>query len=92
MTDDKADYGWRGMTSSFGKVFPLALSDAKAGMAVMLDNDFTCAHAGQVFLKEDKFGLYFDCRQGRHYLDGQDGPDGFLVGIFAIPDDMEDAE
>lgn len=61
----------------------MKLSDAKSGQIVMLDAGFTCASSGPVTLKEDTHGIYFDCQDGHHYIDGQ-SEDGVLIGITEV--------
>lgn len=63
------------------------IDDVLVGDTLVLDDGFTCHDAGPVIIKVDPDregteALYFDCRDGRHYIEGQvDNPDGVLVGM-----------
>ena len=57
------------------------LSDVKVGDVVYTDGGFTCMSPGPKKVKGDVTGLYLCCAQGRHYLDGQKGTTGSLIGI-----------
>jgi len=57
------------------------LDDLKPGDVITLDSGFTCHEAGNAQVESDTDGAYFICANGRHYLDGQEGADGYLVGI-----------
>lgn len=58
------------------------LADLKAGDAVVTDDGFTCMPLGQKIVEADEHGLFVRCSEGQHYLDGQEGDDGSLIGIF----------
>lgn len=57
------------------------LNELKAGDTITIDNGFTCAMAGDHTVLMDDNGPSFRCDCGLHYLDGQVGDDGHLVGI-----------
>lgn len=59
----------------------MKLSDLKAGDTIIADDGFTCMHAGPKRVQSDDAGLYVKCREGRHYLDGQENEAGELVGL-----------
>lgn len=69
------------------------LSDLKAKVqqpfvpfVVELDAGFTCHKAGKVNINWDTASgeLYFECDEGRHYIDGQADDGEHLVGIYSI--------
>lgn len=60
----------------------MKLSDIKPGDTVKLDGGFTCHDGGLALVHEDSRGLFVFCRDGRHYLDGQEDACGNLVGVF----------
>lgn len=47
------------------------ITEVKAGDVLVADAGFTCVEAGEVIVKSDDDGLYFECACGRHGLDGQ---------------------
>lgn len=50
---------------------------------VLCDDGFTCvAPWSIVTILQDEAGMYFECDEGKHYLDGQLGEGGTLVGLF----------
>jgi hypothetical protein len=53
------------------------LSELKEGSLIELDAGFTCAKAGVQLVLQDQQGLYFICKNGKHYLD-----DERLIGIY----------
>lgn len=58
------------------------LSEIKSGDWLKADGGFTCLKDGQVVsVHVDEAGLFVPCRDGRHYLDGQEGTDGDCVGL-----------
>ena len=60
------------------------IEDLKPGDTVEL-HGFSCAQ-GSVTIKESVWGdLYFDCADGKHYIDGQLDANGYLVGITIRP-------
>jgi hypothetical protein len=59
------------------------LSELKEGDKIELDGDFTCQRKGVHFVHKDEHGgLYFNCREGRHLLDGQADDGEHCVGIY----------
>lgn len=59
----------------------MKLADLKAGHCVFADTGFTCMAAGLHIVEADEHGLYVQCSEGHHYLDGQEDDDGELVGL-----------
>lgn len=65
--------------------------NVKAGDDLITDDGFTCLPAGKVRrVHEDDGGLYIKCKEGHHYLDGQDGYSADLgcdvyVGLLKVP-------
>lgn len=60
----------------------MKMSELKGGDWVVIDSGFTCAPASVVTVEEDEHGsLYFECSEGKHFLDGQLDRDGELVGL-----------
>lgn len=59
----------------------MKLSDLKAGDSVFADSGFTCLHGGFHTVCADDGGLYLECDDGHHYLEGQENEHGELVGI-----------
>ena len=59
----------------------MTIDEVKVGDKLVCDGGFTCVKGGftcvkegaVVVIQEDKNGLYFECEEGRHYLDGQVG-------------------
>ena len=58
------------------------LSELRAGEQVILDAGFTCTHPRIATVYEDTEGLYFNCDNGRHSLDGQADDGEHLIGIY----------
>jgi hypothetical protein len=59
------------------------IDDVSVGDTYTLDDGFTCRHAGRVEIKSNENGqLYFECNEGRHYLNGQISDSGILIGIY----------
>jgi hypothetical protein len=59
------------------------LSETKAGDMVVPDDDFGCIRGGAaVEVKAGEHGLYVDCEEGPHYLEGQDDGDDHLIGMY----------
>lgn len=57
-------------------------NEVKAGDRLIADGGFDCLTKGEECdVRSDKDGLYVACRQGQHYLDGQIGEGGVLVGF-----------
>jgi hypothetical protein len=75
----------------------MKLTDLKPGMIVVADEGFTCLDAGEYVVQEHNGNLFIPCRGGendadtdpgyveRHYLDGQVGDDGELIGLSTPP-------
>ena len=60
----------------------MKLSDLHDGDIVILDDSFTCIAAGEQVVKIGRHCIPFVwCSHGEHYLDGQVGDDGELIGI-----------
>lgn len=59
----------------------MKLTELKSGDIVTLDAGFTCMTPGPQTVAQDQNGLYVECEHGHHYLDGQEGFDGHLVGV-----------
>ena len=61
------------------------LSELYEGASVQVDDGFDCAEAWAIKLvgKDDK-GLFFDCNEGKHYLDGQADDGEHCVGIYKV--------
>ena len=59
----------------------LKLNEARKGQIVKLDNGFTCHRAGRVILQKDGNGIFFSCKEGKHYIDGQADDGIHCVGI-----------
>ena len=59
----------------------MKLSDLKVGDKVIADAGFDCLHAGTHKVEGDSGGLFISCKKGRHYLSGQEGDDGDLIGL-----------
>lgn len=59
----------------------MRLSDLIEGDIIVIDDGFTCAKAGEHRVYADDDGLFFYCREGKHYLDGQEDETGYLIGI-----------
>lgn len=62
----------------------MLISEAKAGAYVVADGGFTCIPEGAILeIKQDNEGLYVNCEEGKHYLDGQYSYDGTerLIGF-----------
>lgn len=51
---------------------------------VLLDGGFTCVKAGPTTILFDEDGLFFKCRAGHHYIDGQLNDDDEYIGISSL--------
>lgn len=61
------------------------LDDLKPGYNVEVDGGFTCMDADVIkIVHSHENGLYIDCEEGRHFLNGQDDGDGYCVGIYKL--------
>lgn len=71
------------VTDTLGRPYA-KISDLDAGSRVDLDAGFPCMKKRKnVLVRADEYGLFFQCKDGRHYLDGQLGDsDGFLTGVY----------
>lgn len=72
----------------------LKLSEAKEGQVVELDSSFPCCDPGLVSLRSSHVidELWFQCKDGRHYISGQDDGDGYCTGIYPVRDVAEVAD
>jgi hypothetical protein len=61
------------------------LSELKPYEMVRLDGGFTCSPAGKARLSQDESGLFFQCRDGKHYIAGQADDGEHCVGIYRLP-------
>ena len=59
----------------------MKLSEVKVGDILVADDGFTCLSANEHCEVKEADGLYIYCKQGRHYLDGQTCPHGYLIGL-----------
>lgn len=62
-------------------------STVKTGDVLITDGGFTCMgkHARRTVKIDDTSGdLYVDCDDGKHFLYGQTGDDGELVGLYNL--------
>jgi hypothetical protein len=61
------------------------LADLKPGDVLRADGGFTCLSDGAVreVMKDDD-GLYVQCSEGKHHLDGQEGANGECVGLWRV--------
>lgn len=87
------------LTDNFGKAWAHSKT-VKAGDKLQCDGGFTCLgdgevvtvhhHAGDLpnhdpeYLKEPIARLYIPCKDGKHFIDGQIGDDGELVGLYPV--------
>lgn len=69
-----------------GREWYLPVADAAVGAWVHVDGDFTCIREGaRRRIREDDAGLFINCHEGQHYLDGQISDCGeFYVGMRLI--------
>lgn len=56
----------------------LHYSELRAGMQVEHDGGSDCWLPAPCDVYEDAHGFYIDCREGRHYLDGQEDEHGYI--------------
>lgn len=60
-----------------------SLKDVKLADCLRTDAGFECIEEGaRVMVRCDEGGLYFNCREGHHYLSGQLDAHGKLVGLY----------
>lgn len=75
------------LTDKHGRKWAFA-KDVKVGDMLECDPGFTCMACGakRCVKREGTRGgfstLYIDCRDGKHFLEGQIGEDGELVGLY----------
>ena len=55
--------------------------DIKVGDKLVVDAGFTCLNPGVHVVEKDEDGLFIKCICGHHYLDGQIGSEGQLIGL-----------
>lgn len=60
------------------------LSQMKEGATIYLDTGFTCAGSGPRKVKSDGGRLYFDCVDGKHWLEGQADDGEHLIGVYPL--------
>ncbi len=54
------------------EMFKIFYNNVKSGITLTADDGFTCIKNGsQCKVKDSGDGLYVDCVDGKHYLDGQ---------------------
>jgi len=58
------------------------ISELKEGDEIELDSGFTCQRQGVHFVHDDGGRLYFNCVEGRHFLDGQADDGEHCIGIY----------
>lgn len=62
------------------------LNELRQGDVVLVDGGFTCMQKGRQTVQADSAGLYVECREGKHYLAGQEDRAGAdLVGVELPP-------
>jgi hypothetical protein len=73
----------KGQSDTYGRDWAI-LSKIKPGDRLFTDSGFTCMGAGEakIVRRDDQGRLFVPCRDGRHYLDGQRGENGALVGLY----------
>ena len=65
----------------------LTTNQAKAGIEIEVDGDFTCIKKGEkrIINSSHEGVLSFECSEGHHDLDGQLSDDGnYYVGLYPI--------
>jgi len=65
----------------------IQIQNVSPGDVLLTDAGFTCVKPyALVKIKKNKNGLYFECKEGKHYLEGQVvNKAGFMTGLTAIP-------
>lgn len=58
-------------------------NEVNKGDIVRVDYGFTCMSDGEKVVKQDETGLFLNCLDGKHYLDGQ-LENGEYIGIYKI--------
>lgn len=71
----------------------MKISDVNPGDFVKTDNGFTCMSEGEIKkVQKDNVGLFIECKEGKHYLDGQiDDDEETLIGLIGLvcPEGLE---
>lgn len=64
----------------------IKLDDVKPGDVLIADGGFTClAENARCEVLKDHYGLYVNCDEGKHYLDGQLDDDGTgIIGFTKV--------
>lgn len=61
------------------------LSELKHGSKIELDGGFTCAGSVVKTVQADEKGeLYFECREGYHFLVGQVDDGKYCIGVYKL--------
>ena len=61
------------------------IGEVKEGDTVRLDGGFTCIREGETrIVKRGAGGLYFECSEGNHYLDGQLDDGTEYIGVTLV--------
>ena len=58
----------------------MKLNKVKKGDIIIADGGFTCLQAVEHKVYDNE-GLFIECEQGMHFLDGQLDDDGNLIGL-----------
>jgi len=59
------------------------LSELRAGAMVKVDGDFTCLEPWTAHeVKQDAAGVYVECQDGKHHLNGQADDGEHCIGIY----------
>lgn len=69
-----------------------SVSEVTEGTILVADSGFTCIKSNdQLIVRSGPSGLYVDCEEGKHLLDGQIIKDGhcepYYVGLYPIRED-----
>ena len=61
----------------------MKLSEIKVEDILVFDDGFTCLkHGEKSIVRQDNKGLYINCEEGKHYLEGQIDEEDNLIGLF----------
>lgn len=64
----------------------MKLDDLKPGDRIRPLSTWICLSPNEVrIVRKDEAGLFVRCREGHHYLDGQEGETGELENIERVP-------
>jgi hypothetical protein len=64
------------------------VADVRPGTKLVPGDGFTCLKAGEIVVaKDDGRGLYVDCSNGKHYLDGQSDDGKIYIGFDIAADE-----